>query len=235
MRPLREWLGKEKIMTKAVLSKKEKTRDMTRLAMFIAIIAVMGLVPSWVPGSTIGFIRITPNMEATLIHIPVLVGAALFGKKYGLWLGLTFGVVSNIAAFIYNPLFFVYPWVAILPRFIFGILIVPIVNFGLKLFKNKYLAVGSSFFVLSLIHSLVTLTMLYTVYGMALHLPAADRTITAYIAALVGGAGFPWASLIEAGLAAVVGGVLVIRLGQYLKIQKYAKNPKGEVQVENSN
>ncbi len=221
-------------MSTKTMTKKERTRDMTLLAMFIAIIAVLGLVPSGVPASTIGFIKIAPNMEATIIHIPVLVGAALFGKRYGLYLGLAFGVISNIAAFIYSPVFFVYPWVAILPRFLFGILIVPLVNVSLKYIKNKYLAVGVSFFVLTLIHAILTLTMLYTVFGWALKLPADQSTVPAFITFLVVNAGFPWTTLVEAAAAAVVGGVLVIRLAKYLKIEKYDSEAKG-VEVENSN
>jgi len=89
------WLGKGKIMKKTI-SKREQTRQMTILAMFIAIVAVLGLVPNGL-GGTLGFIKIAPTIEATIIHIPVLIGAALLGRKFGIYLGLAFGVISNKA------------------------------------------------------------------------------------------------------------------------------------------
>ncbi len=219
---------------KKVLSNREKTREMTLLAMFIAIIAVLGLVPApW--GTTFGFFRIYGQVEATIIHIPVLIGAALFGRKYGLWLGIAFGVVSNIAAFIYNPYFFIYPWVAILPRFLFGILIVPVVNFFLKIIKNKYISLGVSFFLLTLIHAVMTLTMLYTVFNMVLNANGVDHeaTLVFYFGWLALNAGVPWITLGEAAAAAIIGSIVVMRLAGFRKISKYVGNEGDKVESSN--
>ncbi|HOO43951.1 MAG TPA: ECF transporter S component [Bacillota bacterium] len=207
-------------MEKKVLTKKERIREMTMLALFIAIIALLGLTPAPY-GTTLGFFRVYGQVEATIIHIPVLVGAALFGKRFGIYLGLAFGVVSNIAAFIYSPYFFIYPWVAILPRLAFGFLIVYFVDFSLKIFKNKYIAVGVSFFVLTLVHAVMTLGMLYTVFPMVMELPYNWTTFGYYFTWLAINAGVPWITLGEAVLAGIVGGTIVIRLAKTQNIKKY--------------
>ncbi len=205
---------------KTKLSKKERTREMTIIAMFIAIIALLGLVPSGLGSSTLGFIKIAPNIEATIIHIPVLIGAVLLGRKMGLYLGLAFGVIANIAAFIYASPFFVYPWVAIIPRLIFGLLIYDVTRLFLKFIKNKYLGVAVSFFVLTIIHTLLVLALLWTSFTMVMEYESLGAAFKPYLAFLVL-YNIPLASVIEAALAAVIGGTVVIRLAQFLNKEEY--------------
>ncbi len=196
--------------TKVLKSNKEKVREMTILAMFIAIIAVLGLVPNGV-GASLGFIRIAPNIEATIIHIPVLIGAALLGRKMGFYLGTAFGIISLIAAFIYSSPLFVYPWVSVLPRMIFGFIIYDVVQFFLKIFKVKYVALIVSFFLLSVIHTLLVLPLLWTSFTMVLGYNSLAESFIPYLTALV--ASFvPISATIEAVLAAVIGGTIYMRL-----------------------
>lgn len=204
---------------KNVLTNRERTREMTILAMFIAIIAVLGLVPNGL-GGTIGFIKIAPNMEATIIHIPVLIGAALLGRKFGIYLGLAFGIISNIAAFIYASPLFYYPWVAILPRFIFGLLIYDVTRMFMRIIKNKYAAVGISFFLLTLLHTVMVLSLAWTSYTMVFGFATLKEALTPYLTLLVA-INVPWVSLIEAATAGIVGSVIVIRLARYLKKPEY--------------
>ena len=211
------WLGKGKIMRKTI-SKREQTRQMTILAMFIAIVAVLGLVPNGL-GGTLGFIKIAPTIEATIIHIPVLIGASLLGRKFGIYLGLAFGVISNIAAFIYTSPLFIYPWVAILPRILFGLIIFDVTQFFIRVTKNKLIGTGISFFLLTLIHSLMVLTMLFTSYSMVLGTGVWADDFIPYLTLLVF-LNVPWASLIEMGMAAIIGGIIVVRLSMYLKTDK---------------
>lgn len=197
-------------MEKRVRSTKERTREMTILAMFIAIIAVLGLVPNGA-GGAIGFIKIAPNMEATIIHIPVLIGAALLGRKVGIYLGLAFGIISLIAAFIYNSPLFYYPWVSVLPRIIFGLLIYDVVRFFLKIIKSRYLALAISFFILTVIHTLLVLPMLWTSFAMVLEYDSLGEAFIPYLTAL-NASGVPISAPIEALLAAIVGATVVVRL-----------------------
>ena len=226
------WKGKK---MKEKMSKREQTRQMTILAMFIAIIAILGLVPSPL-GTTLGFYRVLGDIEATIIHIPVLIGAALFGKKFGIYLALAFGVVSNIAAFLYHPYFFIYPWVAILPRLAFGFAIVYVVNFFLKVIKNKYFSLVVSFFLLTIIHAILTLGMLFTVFPMVLELPFSGETFKYYLIIwLPLMAGFPWVTLIEAVVAGIIGAAVVIRLAKVIGNSKFIQSSKGSEFVDENN
>ncbi len=64
-----------------------KTRDLVLAAVIAAIIVIMAFVPflGYIP---LGF------MNATTVHIPVIIGAIILGPKYGAFLGLTFGLTS---------------------------------------------------------------------------------------------------------------------------------------------
>jgi len=209
------------------LSKREETRKMTILAMFIAIIAVLGLVPNGL-GGTLGFIKIAPNLEATIIHVPVLIGAALLGRKFGLYLGLSFGVISNIAAFIYASPLFMYPWVAILPRIIFGLIIYDSTRFFIRILKNKLAGVMISFFLLTLVHTLLVLTMLWTSYSMVLGTTGnLFEDFVPYILLLVF-LNVPLASFVEMLIAGLIGGTIVIRLAKYLGKTEYLKDSEVE-------
>ncbi|HAQ56756.1 MAG TPA: hypothetical protein DCR44_05105 [Acholeplasmatales bacterium] len=205
------------MQTKVIKSNKEKIREMTMLAIFIAIIAVLGLVPSFGLGSSsLGFIRIAPNIEATIIHIPVLIGGTLLGRKMSIYLGLAFGVVSLIAAFIYNSPMFVYPWVSVLPRILFGLVIYDVMRLFQHIFKNKYLAFGLGFFVLTLIHTFMVLPLLWTSFTTVFGYASLGQAFLPYLAFLV----FylvPVAALIEAFLAGLIGSVVALRLKGYLE------------------
>ena len=53
----------------------KKTKNLTLLALFIAIEAVMVMVPF------LGFIPIGP-LRATLLHVPVIIAAIVLGTKH---------------------------------------------------------------------------------------------------------------------------------------------------------
>lgn len=92
-------------------------RSITADAMVMAVILLMTFVPS------LGFIQVTPLISFTLIHLPVLLGAAIGGWKKGLMFGFVFGVSSYINAFGTTGLnlLFAQPWIAIPPRVLFGL------------------------------------------------------------------------------------------------------------------
>ena len=64
-----------------------KTKRLVILAVFSAIIAVMAFTVGYIP---LGF------MNATIIHIPVIIGAILLGPVEGGILGFVFGLTSLI-------------------------------------------------------------------------------------------------------------------------------------------
>lgn len=145
------------------MQNKSKVQQMTILAMFIAIIIVMGFVPN------LGFITIA-GVSATLIHLPVLIGGVLLGRKSAILLGLTFGLASFARAFTsYGfDFLFVFPWVSILPRVIFGLLIYDFYRLVAKFIKQRLVAMMVSFFLLTMIHSLMVLPMMISSFPVLL-------------------------------------------------------------------
>jgi len=222
-------------------SKKERIREMTILAMFIAIITVMAFVPQ------LGFVTIFA-VSATLIHIPVLIGGVLLGRKGGIILGLAFGIVSLIRGAMSGGFdyLFIFPWVSVLPRFIFGLIIYDVYRLLHKLIKVRIAALAVSFLILSLIHSIMVLPMMVATFPLVIN--------NASMADIVGGDTIAYMqtidslslalkliwgvlitnSIIEALLAAVIGSIVADRLIEYLHINS-SPYLKTEVKNESSN
>ena len=147
--------------------KEEKTTHeivsgMTLDAVFVALILLMTFVPS------LGYIPVTPFVSLTLLHIPVLLGAAIGGWKKGLMLGFIFGVSSYMQALSsagFNALF-AYPWVAIPPRVVFGLVAGLVFSLLGKTFKKKtfglYLALACA--LLTMLHTGLVFLDLYVFY-----------------------------------------------------------------------
>jgi len=65
-----------------------KTRRLTGLALFTALVVILQLLGS--------FIRFGP-FSISLVAMPIVIGAALYGASAGLWLGFVFGMVVLIS------------------------------------------------------------------------------------------------------------------------------------------
>ena len=69
----------------------QKTLSMVQLALLTALIALLAFVPY------LGYIKLPfLPIQATTIHIPVIVGSILLGPKKGAFLGFVFGLTSLI-------------------------------------------------------------------------------------------------------------------------------------------
>lgn len=84
--------------------KNEKTYELVLLALFSAIIVIMAFTP-------LGYIPLVV-INATIIHIPVILGALFLGPKKGAFLGFVFGFTSFVnntfkpataSAFVFSP------------------------------------------------------------------------------------------------------------------------------------
>ncbi|MBD5449387.1 MAG: ECF transporter S component [Lachnospiraceae bacterium] len=84
--------------------KNEKTYELVLTALFTAIIVIMAFTP-------LGYIPLLV-INATIIHIPVILGALFLGPKKGAFLGFVFGLTSFInntfnpataSAFVFSP------------------------------------------------------------------------------------------------------------------------------------
>lgn len=85
--------------------KNEKTYELVLTALFTAIIIIMAFTP-------LGYIPLVV-INATIIHIPVILGALFLGPKKGAFLGFVFGLTSFInntfkaataSAFVFSPI-----------------------------------------------------------------------------------------------------------------------------------
>ncbi|MCI1245167.1 MAG: ECF transporter S component [Bacilli bacterium] len=142
------------------LRKGASSHQMAVDSFFLALIFVMGLVPQF------GYIEILPGLSFTLIHIPVLIGAYLYGAKKGTLYGFFFGLTSNLGAVLqpagFNA-FFVYPWVSLPARMLFGFLaglLFHLMRKDTKLYKSA-LAIGGTSFLLTCVHTILVFLDLY--------------------------------------------------------------------------
>ena len=85
----------------------------------IVIAGILGGIAIFLGATRLGFIPV-PNLagNATILHVPVILGGALEGPVVGTIVGLIFGVFSFIQAEV--P-FFRNPLVSILPRLLIGV------------------------------------------------------------------------------------------------------------------
>lgn len=113
---------------------KKKKLDVRKLT----IIGVLGAI-SVVLGSTpIAFIPVGPT-RATIMHIPVIIGAIAEGPIVGAFIGLIFGLFSIFQAVTApTPVSFVFlnPLVSVVPRILIGITSFYVYN-GLRKLGNK--------------------------------------------------------------------------------------------------
>ncbi|MGJ0845758.1 ECF transporter S component [Tissierella praeacuta] len=111
-------------------------RKMTIIGVLGAISAVLGMTP-------LGFIPVGPT-RATIMHIPVIIGAVMEGPVVGAFVGLIFGLFSIFQAMTnQTPVSFVFlnPLVSVLPRILIGIVSFYVYDILKDLGKNKIMAI----------------------------------------------------------------------------------------------
>ncbi|AYW46987.1 ECF transporter S component [Tetragenococcus osmophilus] len=89
------------------MQQKQKTFRLVLTAFFLAILLLLATVPF------LGFIPIGP-LNATTLHIPVIIASIVLGPRLGGFLGASFGLISMIrSTIIVTPLSFVFsPFIA---------------------------------------------------------------------------------------------------------------------------
>lgn len=156
----------------------EKTLGLVQLALFGAIIFILAFTPF------IGYIPLGVT-RATIIHIPVIVGAILLGPKRGAILGALFGVTSLIqntisptaTSFVFSPFYSVGDGggnplsliICFVPRILIGV-VSYYVYIGLKkLFKERKggetLSLTIAGLAGSLTNTLLVMNLIYFLFG----------------------------------------------------------------------
>lgn len=136
---------------------KLKTRQITVIGMLSAISIILGV-------TGLGFIPIPP-VKATIMHVPVIIGAILEGPVVGITVGLIFGVFSVIQSITTpTPVSFMFmnPLVSVIPRIIIGLT----VYYTYKSMKtnSKTLNIAVAAAVGSLTNTIGVLGMIFLIY-----------------------------------------------------------------------
>jgi uncharacterized membrane protein len=139
-------------------SRRLGTRQLTVVGMLSAISIVLG-------ATGYGFIPL-PMAKATILHIPVIVGAILEGPLVGAIIGFFFGMFSLIQNYtapssIFSPAF-QNPIVSVLPRILIGI--ISYYSYKYMFGRNESLKVGAGAVAGTLTNTAVVLTMIYLLY-----------------------------------------------------------------------
>lgn len=185
-----------------------KNKDLTTLAMLIAITVLLGIVPN------IGIIQIGV-VSLTILHIPVIIASLLLGVKGGFITGLCFGLtslyVASTRAVSPVDLLFVNPLISVVPRLLFG-LISGLIGELLK--KNtKDVINGLYGFVSTIIHTVLVYASLFIWAKNDLGTNFSEYNIVKYILT---------AFSINAFIEAIVAGVItVILMKSYRRLRKH--------------
>lgn len=145
------------------------------LALFVALIIVMALTIGYIP---LGF------MNATIIHVPVILGALLLGPKEGALLGFVFGTTSmltntfkpNITSFVFSPFYTERVHggirsiiVCFVPRILIGVFAYLVYRLLSKLLKDRkkgnYISLAAAGAVGSLTNTLLVMNGIYFLFG----------------------------------------------------------------------
>lgn len=152
----------------------EKTRNLVMTAAITAIIIIMAFVPflGYIP---LGF------MNATIIHIPVIIGAILLGPKAGAYLGLVFGLTSlwkntfmpNPTSFVFSPFVTIGGYsgnfksliICLVPRILIGLVAYLVYRAVSSDGKRQNLALICAGVAGSMTNTLLVMNMIYFFFG----------------------------------------------------------------------
>ncbi len=112
------------------MKKNKDLFQMTMISMMVALLMLQTFVPIF------GYIPVGP-IDITIVHITVILAAILFGQKTGSIIGLIWGLLSMLRAFIQPTPFniiFLNPLISVLPRLLVGLLSAV----AFKLMKDKF-------------------------------------------------------------------------------------------------
>lgn len=210
-------------------NKKTNVHLLSQMGLLTGLMLVMTFTPlGYIP---LGF------MNATTMHIPVILGACLFGPKMGAVLGGLFGLTSVIRAtltptltsFVFTPFYSFSPefhgsWksliVALVPRILIGVVAGVVYQAIAKRVKQNAAAFLTAGFLGSIVNTIGVMGLIYLLFGER-YAAAAGKSfelLFGIIMGVVGMQGVPEA-LIAAILVCAVGKALT---AVYKRMNVYA-------------
>ncbi len=153
----------------------KNTKSLALLGVLLAIEFILTFTP-------LGFIPLG-FMNATTLHIPVIIGAIFLGPIVGGILGASFGILSvitntmrpNVTSFVFSPFItisdtsgnFTSLIIAIIPRVLIGIVAYYIYKLVSNWCKNKVVAYSLAGIAGSLTNTLLVMGGIYVFFGQA--------------------------------------------------------------------
>ena len=150
-----------------------KTKQLTLTAIFLAIIILFSFTP-------LGFINLG-FIKATLVHVPVIIGAIVLGPRVGAFLGLAFGLLSmtintitpSALSFAFSPFIPVYGtnsgslWaiaIALIPRILTGVVPYYVYKWLKKNNTNQNISLFSAGIAGSLVNTILVMNMIFFLF-----------------------------------------------------------------------
>lgn len=196
---------------------KKGTRWMVSVALMAAIIIVLANTP-------LGMIQL-PIIKATTVHIPVIIGAILFGPLAGAILGGVFGICSlnsntmapTLLSFAFSPFLasnlagvLKALWISVGCRILIGVAAGWLWILFRKIKLNTYVALAITGFAGSMVNTIMVMGSIYFLLAQQ-YAEAKEVAVTAVFGLIMGtvtASGIPEA-LAAAVLVAVIGKVLM--------------------------
>ncbi len=204
------------------MAKKTDTRKMILLTLFSALIIVMSMTVGYIP---LGF------MNATIIHIPVIIGAILLGPAEGGFLGFVFGLTSlinntvkpNITSFVFTPFYSMSPEfsgsfksliVCFVPRILIGVISAYLFILLSKTKLPKAVSLSVTGFIGSMVNTVFVMGGIYLLFGES-YAAASGKSYEALLGIIMGIVGIN--GVPEAIVAAILTAAVVIPLNKVMK------------------
>ena len=134
-------------------------RQMTMIGMLSAISIFLGI-------TGLGFIPL-PTMRATIMHVPVIIGAIIEGPVVGALVGLVFGLFSMYQNFTApGPTSFIFwnPIIAIIPRVLVGIVAYYVYHALYHKIKKESISIAIASLLASFTNTAGVLSLAYLFY-----------------------------------------------------------------------
>ena len=141
---------------KTMQKTREKTRKLVVAGMLSAVTMVLGLTP-------LGIIPIGP-LNATILHVPVIIGAVLEGPVVGFVIGLFSLYRAAVGGSVLAPLF-LNPVVTILPRVLIGPVAYYVFRGISHLTRKRALSVGAAAVAGTLTNTIGVMGLIFILYA----------------------------------------------------------------------
>ena len=145
----------------ASAQRKVNIRRMAVISVLSAISIVLSMIPF------VGYIKLGP-VDATIMHVPVIIGAVVEGPLVGAAVGLIFGLTSLFKAFTepsITSFCFMNPIISVLPRILIGVVSYYVYKLIYKISKRVYLSGFVAGVLGSLTNTIGVMGLIYVIYA----------------------------------------------------------------------